>query len=100
MSDDEDNTKSEANILCEINNFEYYSFTVEEKKRPERGYKNKEKSPQEILENFFKSENSFTRETLYEILHYSFESGENNFSQAGDTPLIEAIEYLIYIIFP
>lgn len=96
MSDNEINIKREGNILLETNNFESFSFIVEEKK-PERGYKYKEKSPDEILKQFFKSENSFTREEFYEILHYSFET-EDSFALAGDTPLIEAyrISYLYH----
>ena len=97
---DELNTTNESDILYEVNDINSYSFTVEENKRPDYKKKLKKKSPDEILKKYFEGENSWTIEKDIKLLNYSFETGENNFSQAGDTPLIEGYRIAYLNHFP
>ena len=100
MADELNTTTSETEQLNEINDFNSYSFIVDESKKPDHKKKLKKKPPEEILKKFFEGDNSWTLEKDIKLLAYSFESGENDFSQAGDAPLIEGFRMAYLRHFP
>jgi hypothetical protein len=79
-----------------------FSFYVEKDKKPELKYKLKDKckSPKEILKNFFHPDSSYAQGKKFEILNYSFETGEEKFYEAGDCPFIEAYRIAYLHHFP
>ena len=100
MADELNTTTSETEQLNEIKDFNSYSFIVDESKKPDHKKKLKKKPPEEILKKFFEGDNSWTLEKDIKLLAYSFESGENDFSQAGDAPLIEGFRMAYLRHFP
>ena len=74
-----------------------FSLVVEKDKRPELKNKLKDsKSPKKIIENFFRPNSSYAQRKEIKLLNYSFETGGENFNEAGDCSFIEAyrISYL------
>jgi len=52
-----------------IKNNDKFTFKVEENKIPEKKYKLKRISPDDICSSFFESENSWRKEKLFKILN-------------------------------
>jgi len=78
-----------------------YSFIVEGDKKPELKYKlKKKKSPEEIIKNFFSPSSTYGQGKKIETLHYSFETGEEKFNEAGDCSFIEAYRIAYLHHFP
>ena len=98
MSESNYSTSTEgANSFNNIQNA--YNFIVEKNLVPS-SKRLKKKSPDDIIENFFEGENSWTQDKIYKILNYSFETGDENFSLAGDSSLIEGYRMAYLKHFP
>ena len=100
MIDEETETDistSRCNRISTNNNC--FTFKVERNK--ELGKKLKKVSPEDIYDQFFLGEeNSWRQEKKFNILNYSFETGENYLSKAGDCPVIEGYRMAYLRHFP
>ena len=90
-TDYEDQLTLPSRKMSEINtrNLNSYEFIVEEEKKPDLNFNLDEFEPKEIIEKFFKGENSFTEQKNFDTLKYSFETKESKFSCGEDIPLLE-----------
>ena len=83
-----------------FNNNGCFTFKVESDKQPQKKNKLKQISPDDICSNFFEGENSWRIDKVFKTLNYSFETGDNYFSLAGDTPVIEGYRIAYLHHFP
>lgn len=97
MSDEQ--TEDSTNRIRKLEDNNSFTFKVEKNKRP--GKKLRQMSPEDICDNFFKGENSsWEKEKIFEVLFYSFESGDSRFSPAGDSSVIEGYRMAYLKHFP